>query len=168
MSNQTQTQTQLTSHIERARKVLYYEQRGNHQDKIVRGGLELFAVRWADDVSSICKSAGLDLKPIHRFTEHLESYRQQDPMQRAASLRAALAILNATDGPTPGTAVTSALKSVRDAWLVDMPASRWMGSSPGRAVAGRLGAGRLPGASVSKPGRPPGAPVPYDGPWFSV
>src|SRR6266700_3140989 len=94
MSNQTQTQTQLTSHIERARKVLYYEQRGNHQDKIVRGGLELFAVRWADDVSSICKSAGLDLKPIHRFTEHLESYRQQDPMQRAASLRAALAILN--------------------------------------------------------------------------
>src|SRR6266568_2757817 len=92
MSNQTHTQ--LTPHIERARKVLYYEQRGNHQDKIVRGGLELFAVRWADDVSSICKSAGLDLKPIHRFTEHLESYRQQDPMQRAASLRAALAILN--------------------------------------------------------------------------
>src|SRR5207248_227514 len=83
MSNQTHTQ--LTPHIERARKVLYYEQRGNHQDKIVRGGLELFAVHWADDVSSICKSAGLDLKPIHRFTEHLESYRQQDPMQRAAS-----------------------------------------------------------------------------------
>src|SRR6266566_6879902 len=68
----------------------------------------------------------------------------------------------ATDGPTPGTAVTSALKSVRDAWLVDMPASRWMGSGPGRSGAGRLGAERL-----ELPGRPPGAPVPYDGPWFS-
>src|SRR2546421_12689599 len=124
MSNQTQTQTQLTSHIERARKVLYYEQRGNHQDKIVRGGLELFAVRWADDVSSICKSAGLDLKPIHRFTEHLESYRQQDPMQRAASLRAALAILNELEGG-------------------HQPAA----DAPGQPGAGRYGAGRPPGAA---------------------
>src|SRR5436309_7342646 len=130
MSNQTHTQ--LTPHIERARKVLYYEQRGNHQDKIVRGGLELFAVHWADDVSSICKSAGLDLKPIHRFTEHLESYRQQDPMQRAASLRAALAILNELE---------SGHQLAADA--------------PGRSGAERLGAGR------SEPGRPPGAPLPY-------
>src|SRR5205085_3576282 len=72
----------------------------------------------------------------------------------------------ATDGPTPGTAVTSALKSVRDAWLVDMPASRWMGSGPGRAVAGRLGAGLA--ERLELPGRPPGAPLPYDGPWFSA
>src|SRR6266571_4700255 len=92
MSNSTNTQ--LGPFIERARKVLQYEQRGNHQDRVVKGGLELFAVRWADEVSAVCKSAGLDLKPIHRFTEHLEGYRRQDPMQRAASLRAALAILN--------------------------------------------------------------------------
>ncbi len=95
MSNQTNTQ--LAPYIERARKVLQYEQRGNHQDRVVKGGLELFVVRWADEVIAVCKSAGLDLKPIHRFTEHLEGYRRQDPMQRAASLRAALAILNELD-----------------------------------------------------------------------
>src|SRR5258707_2822439 len=89
-----QINAQLASYIERARKVIQYEQRGNHQDRVVRGGLELFAVHWADEVSTVCKNAGLDLSPIHRFTEHLEGYRQQDPMQRAASLRAVLSILN--------------------------------------------------------------------------
>jgi len=88
------TNTQLAPFIERARKVLQYEQRGNHQDRVVKGGLELFVVRWADEVSAVCKKAGLDLKPIYHFTEHLEGYRRQDPMQRAASLRMAISILN--------------------------------------------------------------------------
>ncbi len=88
------TNMQLAPFIERARKVLQYEQRGNHQDRVVKGGLELFVVRWADEVSAVCKKAGLDLKPIYRFTEHLEGYRRQDPMQRAASLRMAISILN--------------------------------------------------------------------------
>jgi ATP-dependent DNA helicase RecG len=88
------TNSQLAPLIERARKVLQYEQRGNHQDRVVKGGLELFVVRWADEVSAICKKAGLDLKPIHRFTENLEGYRRQDPMQRASSLRSALSVLN--------------------------------------------------------------------------
>lgn len=92
--------TQLAPYIERARKVLQYEQRGNHQDRVVKGGLELFVVRWADEVSAVCKSAGIDLRPIHNFTEHLEGYHRQDPMQRAASLRAALAILNELDHNT--------------------------------------------------------------------
>lgn len=89
---------QITEYIERARKVLQYEQRRNHQDTFVRGGLELFAVKWADEFRAVCKNAGLDLRPIHRFTEHLEGYRRQDPMQRAASLRAALSILEEMDG----------------------------------------------------------------------
>src|SRR5213082_4160909 len=88
------TNTQLAPFIERARKVLQYEQRGNHQDRVVNGGLELFVVRWADEVSAACKKAGLDLKPIYRFTEYLEGYRRQDPMQRASSLRTALSVLN--------------------------------------------------------------------------
>src|SRR6266849_10925888 len=92
MSNQTTTQ--LAPLIERARKVLQYEQRGNHQDRVVNGGLELFVVRWADEASIIFKKTGLDLKPIYRFTEHLEGYRRQDPMQRAANLRIAISILN--------------------------------------------------------------------------
>ncbi|HXL38426.1 MAG TPA: DEAD/DEAH box helicase, partial [Ktedonobacteraceae bacterium] len=88
------TTTQLAPLIERARKVLQYEQRGNHQDRVVKGGLELFVVRWADEISAVCKKAGLDLKPIYRFTENLEGYRRQDPMQRASSLRTALSVLN--------------------------------------------------------------------------
>src|SRR6266581_2344715 len=96
------TNTQLAPLIERARKVLQYEQRGNYQDRVVNGGLELFVVRWADEVSAICKKAGLDLKPIYRFTEYLEGYRRQDPMQRASSLRAALSELNELENSGAG------------------------------------------------------------------
>src|SRR5450759_5823285 len=89
------TNSALAQYIERARKILQHEQRTNHQDRAIKpGGLELFVVRWADEASNICKSAGLDPRPIHSFTEYLEGYRQQDPMQRASSLRAALALLN--------------------------------------------------------------------------
>src|ERR1700693_4037180 len=94
--------TQLAPFIERARKVLQYEQRGNHQDRVVKGGLELFVVRWADEVSAVCKQEGLDLKPIYRFTEYLEGYRRQDPMQRASSLRTALSVLNELDYTSAG------------------------------------------------------------------
>ncbi len=93
MSNTTQNA--LTMYVERARKVLQHEQRTNHQDQAIKpGGLELFVSRWAEETSTVCKEAGLDLRPIHHFAEHLEGYRRQDPMQRAASLRAALAILH--------------------------------------------------------------------------
>ena len=104
--------TTITAQIEKARKVLQYEQRGNHQDKLVKGGLELFASRWAEEFQAARQQAGLDIRPIYRFMEHLEGYRQQDPLQRATNLRAALAILdtleqneNGTQGhaPTPST-----------------------------------------------------------------
>lgn len=96
-----QTHTVLTPYVVRARKVLQLEQRANHQDSVVKpDGLELFVVHWADEITIVCKTAGLDLSPIYRFTEHLEGYRRQDPMQRAASLRAALAILDELDNNT--------------------------------------------------------------------
>src|SRR5712692_174036 len=114
----THTNTVLVPYIARARKVLQLEQRANHQDTVVKpGGLEVFVVRWADETSTVCRNAGLDLKPIHRFTEHLEGYRRQDPMQRASSLRAALAILDEMDNhaqnsrtafsPPPSSSLTS-------------------------------------------------------------
>jgi ATP-dependent DNA helicase RecG len=97
------TSNVLASCIERARKVLQHEQRTNHQDQAIKpGGLELFAARWSDEASAACKHAGLDISPIHHFSEHLEGYRRQDPMQRAASLRAALAILNELDTQANG------------------------------------------------------------------
>src|SRR5260370_28133744 len=106
------TNTVLVPYIARARKVLQLEQRANHQDTVVKpGGLEVFVVRWADETSTVCRNAGLDLKPIHRFTEHLEGYRRQDPMQRAASLRAALAILNELDNSGPNNHVLAPIRS---------------------------------------------------------
>ncbi|MBV9229802.1 MAG: hypothetical protein JOZ18_10855, partial [Chloroflexi bacterium] len=137
MSNTTSSA--LASCIERARKVLQYEQRTNHQDRAIKpGGLELFAVRWADEASAACKSAGLDISPIHHFTEHLERYRQQDPMQRAASLRAALAILNELDtksGETP--APEDAIKRVPTAMGV-------VGRDKANPKGGRVQGGETP------------------------
>lgn len=106
----------ITSYIDRARKVLQYEQRNNHQDKLVQGGLELFASRWAEEFSAARKEAGLDLRPIYRFMEHMESYRQQDPLQRAANVRAALTILDALeqDGAHGHAAAPTAKKPVLD------------------------------------------------------
>lgn len=98
------------AHIEKARKVLQYEQRNNHQDKLVKGGLELFATRWAEEFQAVRKEAGLDIRPIYRFMEHLEGYHQQDPLQRATNLRAALAILDTLerDGANGHTTTPSA------------------------------------------------------------
>ena len=96
-----QNQSVLAPYIERARKVLQFEQKTHHQDQAIKpGGLERFVARWADETTSICKNAALDQRPIYRFIEHLEGYHDQDPMQRASSLRAALAILNELEGPT--------------------------------------------------------------------
>jgi ATP-dependent DNA helicase RecG len=142
------TNTQLAPFIERARKVLLYEQRGNHQDRVVKGGLELFVVRWADEVSAVCKHAGLDPKPIYRFTEHLEGYRRQDPMQRAASLRAAIVILNELESNGQGDNADSFSPSRREG-----------AAESGRtAPAGRPQAERPP---VGQPqaGRPQGSPL---------
>jgi ATP-dependent DNA helicase RecG len=86
--------TIIAAQLEKARKVLQYEQRNNHQDKLVKGGLELFASRWAEEFGAACKEAGRTLHALHRFMEHLEGYHQQDPLQRATNVRAALSILD--------------------------------------------------------------------------
>jgi len=137
------TNTQLAPLIERARKVLQYEQRGNHQDRVVNGGLELFVVRWADEVSAVCKHAGLDPKPIYRFTEHLEGYRRQDPMQRAASLRAAIVILNELESNGQGDNADSFSPSRRE----------------GAEESGRTATTGQPQAGRPPTGRPQGSPL---------
>ncbi len=154
-----QTQSQLAPYIERARKVLQYEQRGNHQDRVVHGGLELFVVRWADEVSAACKSAGLDVRPLYRFTEHLEGYRRQDPMQRAASLRAALAILSEFEDTTnDGDTHRGKREETKQP---DEP------GQPQKAIQSDvLERPHQPGrpqeaAQPDEPGRPRGSPVPY-------
>ena len=87
--------TELSIYVERARKILQYEQKMNHQDQAIKpGGLEVFVMRWAEETSTLCKNAGLDLRVIYRFVEHLEGYHRQNPLQRATSIRAALALLD--------------------------------------------------------------------------
>src|ERR1051326_1522502 len=89
----------LAVQIERTRKILLHEQRTNHQDRAIRpGGIEAFVTRWIEEVGPLCLEAGIDRHVLRLFMGHLRGYRQQDPMQRAASLRAALAILNELDG----------------------------------------------------------------------
>ncbi len=97
MSNQISPT--ITEYIERAKKILLFEQRTNHQDQAIKpGGLEVFASRWAEDATNAYKQASMDVAPIHSFMEYLIGYRKQDPMQRAASIRSALAILNDMSG----------------------------------------------------------------------
>src|SRR5579875_1157669 len=89
-------------YITRARKVLQFEQQTQHRDQAIRpGGLESFVARWASEMTTLYQAEGLDTRPIYRFTEYLEGYRQQDPLQRASNIRAALALLEELEQPTP-------------------------------------------------------------------
>src|SRR5579859_3955452 len=140
------TSSTLASYIERARKVLQHEQRTNHQDQAIKpGGLELFAARWCDEASTACKNAGLDISPIHHFSEHLEEYRRQDPMQRAASLRAALAILNELDNKVNGRGDNGKVSPSQAVVGNDKLSSPALSPTPpqGRAKAGPNDGGKL-------------------------
>ena len=89
-------------YITRARKVLQFEQQTQHRDQAIRpGGLESFVARWASEMTTLYQAEGLDTRPIYRFTEYLEGYRQQDPLQRASNIRAALALLEDLEHPVP-------------------------------------------------------------------
>ena len=106
MSNQISPR--VTEYIERAKKILLFEQRTNHQDQAIKpGGLEVFASRWAEDATTAYKQADMDVAPIHSFMQYLIGYRKQDPMQRAASIRSALAILNDMSGGGTSTSLPS-------------------------------------------------------------
>ncbi|GCE19625.1 ATP-dependent DNA helicase RecG [Dictyobacter kobayashii] len=102
----------LTTYVERARKVLQHEQRTNHQDQAIKpGGVEAFTARWYADTSALCQSTGQDASPLQRFASYLDGYHQQDPIQRASSLRAALAILNELEMATPDATAASQANS---------------------------------------------------------
>lgn len=84
----------IAAQIEKARKVLLYEQRDHHQNKMVRGGLELFVAHWAEELSTILQETGLSLATLHQFMEYMEAYQQQDPLQRSTNVRSALSTLD--------------------------------------------------------------------------
>ncbi|HEX8034336.1 MAG TPA: ATP-dependent DNA helicase RecG, partial [Ktedonobacterales bacterium] len=90
--------------LERARRVLQHEQRTGHADVAVKpGGLEAFVTQWSSDVrtaraqgqiaQTMGRSAGPP--PEDAIARLFAGYRALDPMQRAAKVRAALALLDA-------------------------------------------------------------------------
>ena len=102
--NQGSRGTAVGTLAERARRVLQFEQRTGHADAAVKpGGLEAFAVRWAEDVRAArgTVTASDASAPEESFARLLRGYRALDPMRRAAQVRAALALLDtfaASDG----------------------------------------------------------------------
>ncbi len=79
--------------IERARRILRHEQRTGHEDAAVKpGGIESFLARWADDMRGADGAASDGL--TQSVMRQLSGYRALDPMQRAARVRAALALLD--------------------------------------------------------------------------
>jgi ATP-dependent DNA helicase RecG len=98
-------------YIERARKVLQFEQRTNHQNQAIKpGGLESFVARWTDEMRTLLQKEGFPLHSLDHFSAPLAGYREQDPMQRVSSIRAALASLDELDGAA--SVATSATKPV--------------------------------------------------------
>ena len=94
--------------IERAQHILAHEQRSGHQDNVVKpGGIEAFIERWTEQMRAArdrgeiaAPPAGASGRfPAVAILHLLTDYRALDPMQRAAKIRAALALL--TLPPTP-------------------------------------------------------------------
>lgn len=100
------TASTLRSLADRARRILLHEQRTGHEDAAVKpGGLEAFIAHWAEDVRASRNGSGvpaLDGKPVEEALPRLLSgYRALDPMQRAARVRSALALLDGIVGAAP-------------------------------------------------------------------
>jgi ATP-dependent DNA helicase RecG len=92
---------------DRARRVLAHEQRTGHADTAVKpGGLLAFANQWAEAVRAARARGEIGAgTPEQTLLRLVADYPDQDPMRRAATVRAALALLDSLPGgraPTPG------------------------------------------------------------------
>jgi ATP-dependent DNA helicase RecG len=99
----TQDSGQAQALADRARRILFHEQRTGHEDAAVRpGGLEAFVTRWVADVRAARAQGALaESPPAASRTPPEEAvlrlaagYHALDPMQRAARVRSALALLD--------------------------------------------------------------------------
>jgi ATP-dependent DNA helicase RecG len=91
--------------IERARRILLHEQRTGHNDAAVKpGGLETFIGRWAEEMRAARQRGSLGAHaadgnpPEEVIARLIGGYRDLDGMQRAAKVRAALALLEGLNG----------------------------------------------------------------------
>ncbi|HEU5438994.1 MAG TPA: ATP-dependent DNA helicase RecG, partial [Ktedonobacterales bacterium] len=141
--------------IERARRVLLHEQRTGHADAAVKpGGLEAFIARWAEDARAIragdglasggAGSPGVAGPPPEDAIERLfAGYHRLDPMQRAAKVRAALALLDGmrtlpkTRMPGPAQARREPVSASAPARTPAAARAPQFGGPPARADVGR-------------------------------
>jgi ATP-dependent DNA helicase RecG len=107
--------------IEKARKILLYEQRLGHTDQAVRPhGLEAFIAHWTGEVKQLRQAGGLaedmGAPPVELAIESiLQGYHGLDPMQRAARVRAALARIGGQPAEAPKATPVAAQAAARPA-----------------------------------------------------
>src|SRR5262245_30699620 len=133
--------------LERARRVLLHEQRTGHADTAVKpGGLEAFVAHWVGALRAARTRGELALdgfddgrsagRPIEEAIGRLlEGYHAPAPIQRAANIRAALALLDALKtrpAPAPPAAPTSPTKP----HAAPRRAAPQFGAKPGRPPTG--------------------------------
>ena len=120
--------------IERAQRILAFEQRSGHQDTAVKpGGIEAFIERWAAQMLDARNRGEIAAPPAGasgRLPEvailHLlTGYRALDPMQRAAKIRAALALLDAFETAEPPQAPGAPGNLATESLVAHLEASGW-------------------------------------------
>ena len=112
MTAGTDATASLQPLADRARRILLHEQRTGHDDAAVKpGGLEAFIRHWVDEVHAARAStevANGDGKPAEEVLLRLMAgYHALDPMQRAARVRSALALLDGFAAPAARAAASS-------------------------------------------------------------
>ncbi len=162
---------------ERARHVLLHEQRTQHTDSAVKpGGLQAFAAHWAGEVRAARARGDIaardnpgDPPPEDAIARLLDGYRAQDPMQRVASVRAALALLDtiaaSSARPIAHTASEAGAFGSRPAAAgrEARPSGERPLAIPTPAPAGRPPTGRASTTTVGAPARSNGHPPPVFG-----
>ncbi|HLZ20634.1 MAG TPA: ATP-dependent DNA helicase RecG [Ktedonobacterales bacterium] len=155
------TAEELHARAARARRILLHEQHTGHADAAVKpGGLEAFVTRWAGDLRT-ARAANTSptpdfggAAPEDAIVRLITGYRALDPMQRAARVRSALALLDSfAPPPTPPL-------------VVEAPAGRSMPPKAKSVSPSRVGEGS--GVRSMPPARRAAAPTPPprdDEPW---
>jgi ATP-dependent DNA helicase RecG len=140
---------------ERARRVLLHEQRTGHADAAVKpGGLEAFATTWAHEVHAARNRGEVGVRgapPEDAIARLLAGYRAQDPMQRASTVRSALALLDAlAGGGNPPAAAPGVSAPRQRSTATETPPGKPQPAAVARPVPARHG-GRAAGVDQPEP-----------------
>jgi ATP-dependent DNA helicase RecG len=146
-----QTTQPLAPLIERARRILLFEQKQGHADTAVKpGGLESFLAHWTDDLRATGSPEAGELAAL--ISQRLANYHALDPMRRTAQVRAALVLL---DGPPSDRAATSAPPSAVPRAAPAKPSARPARPAPTMRPAAQAPALKESEWPLARPAPPP-------------